>query len=51
MKEVPFELLLRDFEKLIGRWGSALMIMNSMQAKKKKNDSMSHLLMAVKLRY
>lgn len=43
MKEVPLELLLREFEKLIGRWGSTPIIMNSIRAKKEKSDSVSHL--------
>lgn len=41
MKEVAFELLLREFEKLVERWRSVPVIMSNI-SKTKKRDNMSH---------
>lgn len=39
MKEAAFELLLREFEKLVEWWGSVPVMMNNISKKKKRNST------------
>lgn len=40
MKEVAFELLLREFGKLVERWGSVSVMMNSISKNRKEHTSL-----------